>query len=128
MTSYGTGVFPAEFCTEEIIWIHFLSWYIHFEEPVTLQILLLNLQKRIESIIQQVLPFLYTLKLLSLYLFEIFTIMYKSGVQTHTDTSNHGTYNQEWYLFLSNLIWPHTPLKWPVWSCVQMILMLHSLQ
>jgi len=96
MTSYGAGDLPAAFSTEEIISIHFLSWYIHFEEPVTLYILLLNLQKRIESIIQQVLPSLYyTLKLLLLSLFEIFTIQYKSGVQTHTETSNYGSYNQE---------------------------------
>jgi len=97
MTSYGAGVLPAEFSTEEIISIHFLSWYIHFEEPVTLYILLLNLQKkkRIESIIQEMLPSLYTLKLLLLALFEIFTIQYKSGVQTHTETSNYGFYNQE---------------------------------
>jgi len=96
MTSYGAGVLPAEFSTEEIISIHFLSWYIHFEEPVTLYILLLNLQKkRIESIIQEMLPSLYTLKLLLLALFEIFTIQYKSGVQTHTEKSNYGFYNQE---------------------------------
>jgi len=95
MTSCGAGVLPAEFSTEEIISIHFLSWYIHFEEPVTLYILLLNLQKRIESIIQQVLSSLYTLKLLLLSLFEIFTIQYKSGVQTHSETSNYGFYNQE---------------------------------
>lgn len=87
MTLYGAGVLPAEFSTEEIISIHFLSWYIHFEEPVTLYILLLNLQKRNESIIQHVLPSIYTLKLLLLSLFEIFIIQYKLGVQTHCETS-----------------------------------------